>query len=271
MGYPHQLRDYVDWSNPVNWEDPLNRDTILWLMAVPGYMGFGSFVWRDLCLRFEGTLTNMDPKTDWVAGSDSGGWGCLDFITDDSVRVPHNALFPTNNFTLTAWVNMRTGGTSLTGRVIAKRSSSIQYDWIASSGEFNGFSPSVSPSLNIWNRLVVTFSSGTITHYLNGKPNGTGTGTVTEDAAAGFWVGNLQLTNRALDGVVDDIRVVTRVWDANEVARDYTLRGQYYPGVLNRKRLQFDYIEQSAGGGGGGGSTGYEVIQQYYKIASMAG
>ncbi len=80
---------FVDWMCPVNWLDPLARGLAgLWL---PVLGAVGGQRLTDLTQRNDGTLTNMDPPTDWLSASRSypGGWGALDFDgTDDYVRFP---------------------------------------------------------------------------------------------------------------------------------------------------------------------------------------
>lgn len=75
----------VDWTDPIDRGHPLLRDQQLWLMAAPdSRLGWGTFTWRDMLRRFNGTLTGMDPATDWGAFN---GTPCLDFDgTDDYVN-----------------------------------------------------------------------------------------------------------------------------------------------------------------------------------------
>lgn len=55
----------VDWQDPINRQCSLNRGLVGWWMGTP--LCFGGTRMVDLLNRNHGTLTNMDPATDWVA------------------------------------------------------------------------------------------------------------------------------------------------------------------------------------------------------------
>jgi hypothetical protein len=57
----------INTSQPVNWASPLNRGLVSWWLCLPSPGWRGGATFRDLCNRNHGTLTNMDPPTDWVA------------------------------------------------------------------------------------------------------------------------------------------------------------------------------------------------------------
>lgn len=68
----------VDWTNPVT-DDPLNDGLVAWYLA--DMSQWGSPTWRDLLGRHHGTLTEMDPGTDWVTARERpGGLGALVFL-----------------------------------------------------------------------------------------------------------------------------------------------------------------------------------------------
>lgn len=82
----------VDWERPINHESPFARGLSgFWLGGSPG---FKSRRWIDLSGRGNhGTLTNMNPVTDWVGVQNRHGFGGLDFSSGatEYVNVPQNA------------------------------------------------------------------------------------------------------------------------------------------------------------------------------------
>ena len=98
----------IDWQNPRT--DHWAWDSmVLGLMAVPGRKGWKTSKWRSLDHRYPGTLTNMDPATDWVIDSPVSGLGSLDFDgVDDYVNLGPGSNFAigSNDFTISAWVKL---------------------------------------------------------------------------------------------------------------------------------------------------------------------
>jgi hypothetical protein len=69
--------------------------------------GNGTTTLTGLVAGNNGTLTNMDPATDWVSDTNAGGVRALDFDgTNDYVTVPHNSVLNpgTSAFSISAWV-----------------------------------------------------------------------------------------------------------------------------------------------------------------------
>lgn len=69
---------YVNMQRPVNWDSPLNRGLVSWWVVLPD-TNRGAVTWRDIAGTNHGTLTGMDPATDWVGSTRPGGLGSLDF------------------------------------------------------------------------------------------------------------------------------------------------------------------------------------------------
>src|SRR5690606_30479453 len=96
---------------------------ISWWMVLPHWRG--GLTWRDLCGRNHGTLTNMDPPTDWVGPRGRpGGWGALDFDgSNDHVLVAHSNSFNVSSLSVAAWVRASVGGST---RLIVNRDGSVR-------------------------------------------------------------------------------------------------------------------------------------------------
>ena len=85
---------FVDWGQPIDWSHPLSLGLRGFWLAGPNPTGFGSLRWRDISgYHNHGTLTNMDPATDWVGEAPPGGGGSLD-IGGGSGYVALPSAFP---------------------------------------------------------------------------------------------------------------------------------------------------------------------------------
>jgi hypothetical protein len=90
------------WTPAVNGKTPISawvpsRDTA----------GNGTATLNDLSGGNNGTLTNMDPASDWVSDTDSGGVRALDFDgSNDYVTIPHNSVLNpgSNPFSISCWI-----------------------------------------------------------------------------------------------------------------------------------------------------------------------
>lgn len=269
----------IAWGNPVNRMCPLNRGLVDWWLATPQRgLGF-SATWRDLCGNNHGTLTNMDPATDWVASSHPGGFGSLDFDGSNDY-VLNSSMFsapsPTS-CTLMAWVYK----TGLVGNdnilVLQTSSSGVQSIGIATvgdkasmfSGDGGGYtvsSGSTTLATGEWYHVAAVFESATLrTLYLNAKSETTSAVSRTPGNLTYIAIGAFVATGPTdfTAGALDDLRIYSRPLSAGDIAAVYSdsLRG--YPATLNRVRRPM-YGE--SGGGGGGG-----VFNPYYYHLAGAG
>lgn len=76
--------DRVDWSDPIERDCPLNQGLVGWWMGAPNC--YGGTRLQDLCNKNHGTLTNMNPATDWV-GTEYGPGLHFDGSTDQWVDI----------------------------------------------------------------------------------------------------------------------------------------------------------------------------------------
>ena len=84
-------------------------------------------------------------------------------------------------------------------------------------------------NLNQWYIASVTRSGSTITHYLNGIADGSGTNAASISATNPFTIGNgHDYTSEAFGGTIGAIKVYNRALSAAEVAQNFqALRGRY--------------------------------------------
>ena len=65
----------INWQSPVNYNDGLTKGLVAWWLVAPHWQGGVTF--RDLCNRNHGTLTDMDPSSDWRVSDRPGSWGAV--------------------------------------------------------------------------------------------------------------------------------------------------------------------------------------------------
>ncbi|MDC1175530.1 LamG domain-containing protein [Bacteriovoracaceae bacterium] len=148
----------------------------------------------------------------------------------------------TNNFTISAWVYPRT----LVGAFISifgKRNNASGYQYqlriqasqylsfLSSTGGYNGTGTIIA---NTWNHLLVTYSSGTITLYLNGAFDGSSSGHTITSKAIAVEIGGNDLSHY-LDGVIDDVAFWNTPLTADEVALIYSRQSAKYAGEMQSR------------------------------------
>jgi hypothetical protein len=150
---------------------------------------------------------------------------------------------PASNYTITAWVNLRTGGTQSGTRMavlggtncgdsveflIHSATSSAadpQYLELGRCSGFNGFLSTNAVLTNAWTHLAVTLSSNkTVSYYINGSPSGIFTDTVPTDSYLFGSTARLGDNNgtRAFDGKLYNVQIWNRILSATEVTNNLT-------------------------------------------------
>ena len=170
----------------------------------------------------------------------------LDFrpASANNVRV-NLAAPPATNYTLTAWVKLRSGGNYSGTRMAVLSgtncSSSIefmihawndtpgspQYLELGRCGAFNG-SPTATNAnnfpLNAWTHVAVTVSSNKlVNYYINGSPAGSWDGTGRDLSFSSTVLLGANNGFRAFDGLLDDVQIWSRELSAAEVLANLTL------------------------------------------------
>lgn len=260
--------DGIDWGQPVNWADPLNRGLVSWWLAVPNRMGWGSLKWRDMVRRSQnnGTLTS-GPAWQVVRGR-PGGWGALDFSAAGSyVVAPASAL--TRPCTVTLWFKPLVGIGSGNQWLVAHDSGANDGWRVARKGgpgenlamtfgsvaEYSFSTLTFHPE-DIWYFVacVIPADSGTTIGYIQAEGGGA---MLSESMAVGnmsgtptqYSIGNLSWFDDGADGPLDDVRIYNRALSATEISKVAQASRSYYPGVLNRVRRTLYAPEQAVAAG----------------------
>ena len=260
----------IDYRQLIDYSHPHLRDCELWLKSLPTLRG--NYFYDLSSHGRNGTLTNMDPASDWVVGQRGP---VLDFDgTDDRVEVADiDALSFGNSttdrpFSVMAWIRIEGfGGNSTAFPVIAKYDS-----WNPFRGEYifvvssNGAmfcqvldgattvrcrqdSASSAVSTGVWHHVAMVYdASGVdegITLYLDGKVlSSSGFGqdgsyvamhnnTSPVNIGAELYNGDATFSGFA-DGQIDDARIYSRDFTAAEIEAIYldTVGMRYEP--INR-------------------------------------
>lgn len=193
-----------------------------------------------------GTLTNMDPNTDWII---SGGRYCLDFDgTNDGVPTTLSTL--SGDFTLscwifrrsgsqqvfigkdisgsrnfTVWVNFAEAGTTTTGTV------TFFNNVTGSNADAFGAESNVTP-LNTWTHIAITRQGTTGSTFANGllirsKSAITASG-FTGSSVINFGRRAFVGFENPFDGQLDDVLFYNRALSPNEIALLASRRGIAY-------------------------------------------
>jgi len=185
-----------------------------------------------------GTLTDMDPATDWV----SGKYGyCLDFDgSNDYVQVTtSDALNLDQNFTFSAWIYINSADLT-EGKGIFMRSNGAganELNFSVEANEKSGvliddtlYQPTGTLSLQTWVHVAATREGGTLKFYINGKLDTTTTGvTQTTDFGScnALFIGTdvdsgcTGTLGNYWPGRIDDARIYNYARTAEQVKQDY--------------------------------------------------
>lgn len=176
----------------------------------------------------DGTLTNMDPGTDWVGGHIDGA---LDFDgANDIVIVPDdNALDITGGITLAAWAN--SNALNGTGVIVAKGDAGTIYNYLLGTdgdkvtfqlNDGGWFLPKGGPKLltGVWYHLAATFDSANdiCRLFVDGVEVHSATTTKNMIANAEDVTIGSDPWDEDWNGMVDDVRVYNRVLSDDEIA-----------------------------------------------------
>lgn len=252
----------IAWGNPVNRTCPLNRGLVGWWLCGRPYRGA---TWYDLCGNNHGTLTNMDPATDWVGPIHSGAWGSLDFDgSNDLIDIPHSSDIEVfgSRFSVAIWLRANASGSYATifskgnnVRLHRDNATAGLYGVIVGLVSGGVFTTSASFFDATPHHLVLTYDATNINIYRDGQ---LATASAVSGTPTGGGTTNLSLSQAAggaiYSGRRDDFRLWNRAITSLEVQQVYldSLRG--YPNTLNRLRRPIHYAD--TGGGGGGANEG---------------
>lgn len=244
----------VNLQNPINWNHPLNKDLVAWYLTIPEISKGNT--WFNLISNFRlnnGTLTNGPV---WQGKSERpGGFGSLFFDgSNDSVVVASNSSIPSGSAkrTICCWANQITRAAGSNSGIVQINTSSGQTFLLQTSlvgttiylftdGVNTGNNISLSggeiPSLNEWNNIIFSFDgSSSWQYYLNGilVKNGTFSNAI-NTGGTDLRIGNRMGMN-SYHGLIDDIRIYSKVLSASESCFLYNESKSGYKNVLNFRR-----------------------------------
>jgi len=181
----------------------------------------------------DGTLTDMDPVTDWVPGNIENA---LEFDGgDDHVVVPHDSsLSLMNQFTVAAWIYNESlsgydlvlnQGTSGTNRNYCFGTDDDKIIFGFDDGGFREFKEDVNLLTGTWYHIAATFNntSDSVRVYLNGaevKSWSTDRQPLTN--SEDLYIGRSQY-GEYWDGRLDDVRIYNRVLSEDEISALHAL------------------------------------------------
>ena len=122
----------------------------------------------------DGTLTNMDPATDWVWAPELGRWA-LDFKEGDWVLGPMTSVMGTQDYTVAFWFNWRAyasrgfyslGTFTTNGHQLYTTSGGIVRHY--ATGGFVDVYAAPGPPLNVWTHCVITRCGTAVSSWWNG-------------------------------------------------------------------------------------------------------
>ena len=195
-----------------------------------------------------GTLTNMDPATDWQA---SGGW-CLDFDgSNDFVSVGDHEWSATRN-TISLWVRPSATGAnqylfdgSTSGSfglgVSIRIMNTRQVRYWSYDANYN-VTTTATVSAGNWYHLAGSFDGATSRMWINGVLAGSTTGDSLNSVTGPYRIGSSQVLGGPTNGKIDDVRFFQRALTPAEIKTLATGRGV----GLERKRRRVYSIPTGA-------------------------
>lgn len=243
----------VDWANPVNFGDSLNRGLVAWFLAAGHIRGSR---WPNLCHRRSsnmesGELINMDPATDWAGSIRRGGFGALDFDAASSqvVQAYSSSFVEPYPLTLSCWFTFPSTSGIYSLNSLGNSASQREQVLVVVNGQLYALSQvgsnfqAISNLLptNTWLHGVGVYESAASRKvFINGELKATNNSAAAMLGYQGFWVGARQRSTpiQYHDGAIDDCRWWKRALTDAEIKEVYldSLRG--HPRTLNRLRVQ---------------------------------
>jgi hypothetical protein len=170
-----------------------------------------------------GTLTNMDPASDWVWVSQLNRFA-LDFDGSNDIVPLQVDPIKTSDYTFSCWAYRRTFGLNSLGRFFDNGKVLIwvyssRGDVVRASNDGGSTAPESSAlfTANAWHHICVTRSGTTCAFTINGVSAGSGSGgTVATGTTVGN-IGNNAASTRTWDGLFGDVAIWNRILSPAEI------------------------------------------------------
>jgi len=191
-----------------------------------------------------GTLTNMDPASDWVA---SGGKLALDFDGSNDHVAIGPGLAQSGDFSVMGWANVRAIGTNpqlcsraLFGNPFPQnwllfiRTDEGTAEWALQTTNASGTRYQIKGgglvSTNVWTHVCVSYSLNGASLYLNGTPITVitiGTPNATPVSGQVVNIGGYANVTNFFNGLIDDVMIYNTALTPSEVLEIYRLGRGY--------------------------------------------
>ena len=225
------------YGSPINWAAPLNQGLVRWWKVLPWWLGGGT--WRDLTTLAPGTLVT---GTRWSSQAGPGAEGSLKFdgatgrITTPTLT--HN--IGTGDFTWAVWTNVTVHSVEVNFSALMALTTEPGLYATVTGGQWGLYWGGTSrPSgqtlpFGQWFHLAVVRRAGTIIFFRNGVQMPTTYPITTSMPNAILVLGDEATagTTAALNGFLDDVRIMRRGLSAADVQALYTASLRGYPQEL---------------------------------------
>jgi hypothetical protein len=243
----------INMVQPLNRLAALNRDLVAWWLCLPGATG-GSR-WVDIAnpvgLSLTGTLTNMDPASDWIKSAGRpGGWAALDFDgSNDTVAL---GTAPTldilGDITVCCWI--KTTLSSTYKEIIDCAVNGTFRGWAFGMGPTTGclgwwqlgqgggdwVAGTVTYNNGQWRHIAAVHQASAVSFYVDGKFDVSASSPLQRIAGAANKTigGNVLSATRYHSGQIDSLKVYKRGLTAREIELEISQSKLGYPHELNR-------------------------------------
>lgn len=195
--------------------------------------GNGTTTLNDSVGTNHGTLTNMDPATDWVVDTDSGGIRALDFDgSNDYVLTSYSPSV--SAFSVSLWVKYGTvspltnffsqGGAGLptNGNWSVGINGSSQWRIIMNTGSLQQATEATTATSGVWNHLVAIYSGSSLSLYRQGSlVASVSAASTTTHSGSAITLGARLGPSDLFTGRIDDARFFTSALDSSDVSYLY--------------------------------------------------
>jgi hypothetical protein len=181
--------------------------------------GNGTTTLTDLVGSRSGTLTNMDPATDWVSDTSNGGVRALDLDgVNDFVSCSTTGM-PTSQFSMSMWARLNansnfahffvcSSGTGAPWQLRLNAFTQLPQFFVVTSGGGGNATVATTHTVGVWRHYVLAYDGSTIKLFIDGVEASSvaATGTISYSGASNLFFGR-RVDGFPLNGRLDDMRL----------------------------------------------------------------